>query len=532
VNGYYYVTEQNLSSSRVVVRSGAFNLLGYAASSLFVLFLVPLIVHYVGAEMFGLWSLMLALTGYLGLADVGLATSFTKYVAEFSTQKDPVRVNRVMTHGLVFYAVLSLVFLVVGYTAFPYLFNLLNIPAQQFENARTIFLLSLLSFGASSIGSVFASILSGIQRTDLLSIIMSIAFAVKLAAMSATLVLGWGISAMVSADVLTTVLTSIPLYLASKRCLPYLEIRFRSYDHALMKTLLRFGSHLQVSRVAEAILLQFDKLLISRFVGLSSVSMYDFGSRPLARLRALEVSSVGALIPAISELQASNNDQRIVSAMSRSSKYLGMMSFPVFGFLFFFADPIIEVWLGKGYGQAALTMKILVVSYCLNVLASPVGFVGQGRGETKYQMWVAAAQSILNIVLSFTLIRNFGYFGAVVGTAIAMCIGALLLIAWYGKRVVENPVALHVKLWMKPFISSLLALFSVRAIFSLIAGHQERSLLAMELVLALVSAVVLCTFAYRWTKTLTQDDRTFLAGVLPGKLQRALHVLAPSTVGG
>ena len=53
--------QESLSSSRAVVRSSFFNLIGFGVSVLYMVLLVPLVVRYVGIDQYGLWTLILAL---------------------------------------------------------------------------------------------------------------------------------------------------------------------------------------------------------------------------------------------------------------------------------------------------------------------------------------------------------------------------------------------------------------------------------------------------------------------------------------
>ncbi len=498
------------------------------SSALYVFLLVPLLVHFVGTEAFGLWSLMLALTGYLGLADLGLATSFTKYVAEYASARNFAKVNQVMLQGLLFYGGLCLVFLVVGSAAFPPLVSILKLPEAQYKLARLVFLLCLVSFGASSLGSVFASVLSGIQRTDMLNIIMACSFAVKLAVIAVALQMGFGLPGMVVADILTSVLTFLPLYIAIKKCIPEVSLRPHPYDHGLMKKLLRFGTHLQVSRIAEVIQLQFDKLLLTRFVGLPAVSMYDFGSRPLSRLRALPVAAVGALVPAVSELQSEQNNQRIASALVRSTRYLSIITLPLFGFLVCFAHRIMDVWLGAGFNQAALTMQIFALTYCYNVIASPYSFVAQGTGETRYQMLSSAGQAVLNILLSSIFVVIYGYFGAVVGTAISMLVGVTVFVGWYGKRVHDSPLTQLAVSTIKPVLGTGFALaiaLLLHSFFFLELSSTSRLLQAMELIGIFLFFAAVYAVCLRWMKCLSSDDKNFLTSLFPRKWEGVIRVL-------
>jgi hypothetical protein len=80
--------DDRLSSSRAVVRSGIFNLAGFGVSALYMILLVPIVLFYLGREQYGLWTAVLAITGYIGLADLGVSTSFVTYIARYVANLD------------------------------------------------------------------------------------------------------------------------------------------------------------------------------------------------------------------------------------------------------------------------------------------------------------------------------------------------------------------------------------------------------------------------------------------------------------
>ena len=70
----------------------------FGVSVAVVFFITPLFIRVLGADSFGLWSLVFALVGVVGLLDFGLLTTTTKYVAESKGRRDvrrrPTSANR------------------------------------------------------------------------------------------------------------------------------------------------------------------------------------------------------------------------------------------------------------------------------------------------------------------------------------------------------------------------------------------------------------------------------------------------------
>lgn len=520
--------QESLSSSRAVVRSSFFNLIGFGVSVLYMVLLVPLVVRYVGIDQYGLWTLILALTGYVGLVDLGMGTSFVPYIARYASLGSHDDVNKVIRHGLLFYSCLSVLVIGVGYGISPWLFALVRIPDAYLESARLLFFIALVGFGFSSVAGVFGSVLSALQRMDTYNTVLAVLLIGKFAAIMGALTLGYGLFGLMMADLVVGGLGLVPMVMLTRKHFPRLELRWRGYDPVMMKTLLKFGTQLQISRIADAVQSQFDKLILSRFIGLSAVSMYDFGSRPGGRLRALPLTAVSSLIPAVSALDAEDNKARIQAAWIRSTRYLAIVAAPLFAFFICFADDIVYVWLGDGYRQAALTLRILSCAHVVTVIASATALVSQGMGEPGIQMRSTLIQATLNIILSTTFVYLFGFYGAVAGTTISVVIGSLLLFVWYGRRLVERPFETFFRVTFGPLLSiipSIIMGLGILLVAERVLGFATRAERGGLLVLVALVFLALYGIMVVWSKTLSSDDRGFIEGVIPSRLKYFLRFL-------
>src|ERR1700730_16315922 len=70
-------------AARNVLSNWATYLLSGAVS----FFLSPFIVRHLGNSAYGVWVLLVSLTGYLGFLDLGIRGAVTRYVAKFYSEK-------------------------------------------------------------------------------------------------------------------------------------------------------------------------------------------------------------------------------------------------------------------------------------------------------------------------------------------------------------------------------------------------------------------------------------------------------------
>ena len=93
------------SLTQVVITNTAFNILGKSWGIIIALFLTPYTISCIGVERYGVWALVSVVTSYFGLLDLGIGSSYVKYIAEYHTKRDCLQINRIVNSGLAFYGV-------------------------------------------------------------------------------------------------------------------------------------------------------------------------------------------------------------------------------------------------------------------------------------------------------------------------------------------------------------------------------------------------------------------------------------------
>ena len=143
--------------------------LKFLVNMVVVFFLTPYIVAKIGIDAFGLWTLVFAIIGILGLMDFGFATAAVKYVAECIGAKDHERLGELVSTLFVLYAAIGIACIgAVALAAGPAasLFGLDTGDAQSFTHL--VWLLGLV-VAASFPASVFRAAMTGAGRMDVVN---------------------------------------------------------------------------------------------------------------------------------------------------------------------------------------------------------------------------------------------------------------------------------------------------------------------------------------------------------------------------
>jgi O-antigen/teichoic acid export membrane protein len=445
--------------SQKIIRNTLFNIVGRFWSFVIFFILTPYIINHIGVERFGIWAVVSVLTGYLGLFDLGISTSFVKYIAEYHTLRDYGKINHVANTGFLFYLIFSFVVIALAMIFIHPILSLFHIPPSLYSEAVFVFCLGLILFGVSNSFNVFGAIQNGLQRMDISN---KVAIAVSIPSVAGTVIAleyGYGLPGLMMNNAFIILMTSVINVIVAYKIFPAFKFSPLSLsDKETFRLLFTFGYRVQVSAIASAIHFQMDKFLLAFFLNVSCVTYYTVASQTAASVREIPLLLLRAILPAASEIDAGKNREALNVLYFRSLKYIVLVGVCLLTVTFLLADPFLDLWLGTGYATSANTLKILMAGYFFNILTGPGYFILNGMGKPQYGMRSSILAMVMNLILGIVLVMGIGYYGVVIGTTLSMIAAALYFIVMY-HRVMEVPLWNMVKnLFLKPFFSGGLVL--------------------------------------------------------------------------
>src|SRR5262249_41191743 len=236
-----------------------------------------------------------------------------------------------------------------------------------------------------------------------------------------------------------------------------------------------YGAKMQVSRFGGLICFQVDKLIISRFLGIASVSFYEISSRLTSFMRAVPLVLISALIPATSELGARNDRAKIRQTYYIASKYVCLLTVAVVAYLMLEARSIVNFWIGRpGFDTSVVLIQILAIGYGVNVMGGAASQTGAGIGRPEFDMKSTVLLGVLNPILSLVLVHRFGAAGAAAGASIALVVAAVYLLIIFHRYYLENSVwTLFREVQIRPIVASSIASFAVAGLHTIVPQFVE-----------------------------------------------------------
>lgn len=401
-------------------------MLGYSFGALTAFLITPYTVHNLGDQLYGLLVMAGILVGYFGLLDLGINTSFVKFISEAEAKGDRRAIGTVVSTGVMFYLLLSVLLGVPAFIWSGRIADLLNVSAELQGPASFAVRAGVVLFVASSLSAPVSSVQRGMQRMDITNKLGM--FFALLGAIGTVLVIkaGYGFEGVMSVTVGTACLKALSDSAAAFYVCPGLSVSWRLADKVCFRRLFMFGLKLQVAKISGILSAHLDKLLILYFLSAGMLTAYQVGNMIVVYAVSAFVLATNALLPAFTEIFHAGSERAAIEGYEMGTAYLSFAAAPAFVFLMVFAPELIRLWMGEGYGAAALALRVLSAGWMVNTILGSVGgaFV-QALGRPEVQMRGALLNIFLNPLLSIALIYAAGFPGAVTGTSLSVAVSAL-----------------------------------------------------------------------------------------------------------
>ena len=312
---------------------------------------VPLTLHYLGDERFGLWMTIGSLNALLAFADFGLGNGLLNAVAEASGRDDPAAIRRLVASaaamlGTVALALLMLLVPAVLLFDWSSTFGLTD-PAAMRELRP-----ALLVFAACFVLNVATGFIPrtqlGLQMGFLNGIASAIGSLLGLAAVLLAIHQGaglpWLVAALMGGPLLALVASGGWLFARQRRDL---VPRRADVEAPSMARLARLGGLFFVLQIAAALAYASDNLVGARSAGAAAVGEFAVAAKLFSAVAIVVPIFLGPLWPAYGESIARGDIAWVRRTLLRASLSAGLVSGLAAVALVLLFGPITELWLHR-----------------------------------------------------------------------------------------------------------------------------------------------------------------------------------------
>lgn len=423
--------------SEVVSKERTYNYLrqvksavGYRAVAMVASFLVvPLMIHYLGQEQFGVWSTLLTILSWVTFFDLGVGNGLRNKVAESLAKGETREAGSYVASSYSLIGMIALALWIVVsagsyFVSWQDVFNTQEISENILSEAvRIAAFFILLNFWVGLIGAL----LGAVQKTSLVALgqmitnllVLTFTFALtKITEPSITnLALVYGISIVIA-----NILLSLWFYNSRP------ELRPRIYlDKNHMRSILTIGLQFFSIQLAALVIFTTDRMLITQLFGPEYVTEYEV----VFKLFSVITFVHGLISAPLWSAYTDAYHRKDFSWIKRTLRIQLFIFVAISAAVFvtaLLANTLISLWIGEAF-QASSSLIIgfallAILSVWNNVFGSILGGIGKIRLGSIYTIFTA----ILNLPISyyFSVVLEYGLAGVIFGTIASITISSIL----------------------------------------------------------------------------------------------------------
>ena len=375
-------------------------------------------IRYLSAAYLGVNGLFTDVLSILNFAELGIGTAMIFSMYEPAARNDEHKLAQLMNLYKWMYRAVAASVLIFGLILLPFLPYLIK-GGEGIENIRLIYMMYVLSSASSYLLNYKNSIYQAYQKGYIRA--------------------GWGMVCecgrtilQIVALVLTRnfilylaiqlVMQFVPNIIVSRKVdkeFPYLkecrELPEKEERNGILKNIGAMSMH----KLATIIVRNTDSLLMSSFIGLSTVGLYSNYRLVLTNLINLLGRFASGFSGSVGNLSALENPDKLYSIYKEMDFMFFIMAAYFAGGLMMLFNPFITIFFGGQYCFSLATVAIIVAEFYITRMRQTNLLFREAMGLFWNDRYKAVAESVINLVVSILLVKPYGVAGIVGGTIIS-----------------------------------------------------------------------------------------------------------------
>lgn len=471
-------------------------------STLLTVISIPLFLSLLGKEMYGVYSLVTTVSMVGFLINFGFTTLLIKFIGE---QGRSVESDRDIVTSFTLSTLLISIVVLIGLTLEgPILKNILQLPPNYLDSSTHIlFRCILISNIFLFLGEIPMAVLDSIHKIFVSNSLQFFNTFLNKTGIIIVLLSGGRIAAVGYVFLLTSFIWFMVLLFFFFRNWTFQSSHGLFYGFtATAQKQLRYGSRVYLTGISIFFYEPFTKILISHYIGLVEVGIFDIAFR----LKNIVWNLISKILYPLTPLIASQpSHERVRIVIDRISKKILLVVAPLIVMVLFVTRPFVWSWIGKDSESLIFSISTILSGYLLLLPSIPIYQYLMIKNHAEKTFYIQLLNALLSFVLFITTVPIWGY-PAAIYSFVGSVLCTNILSIYYQKKYLHSNYFLPIaNLVNSCLIAGVLVLF-----FAVVHTVINNDL--VEIIMDVMSALVIVPILFVKLKLFTKDDALFFFG--------------------
>jgi len=412
------------------------------------LLLIPLTIHSLDQEKYGIWITLYSIVSWFNIMDIGLGNGFrnkfAESIAKGQNEKAQEYINTL--YSSIFNISIGLFFIFLCIHPIVEWKSIFNVSDSFNENVNLLVIIVFALFCCQLLLKNISTILLAIQKTATSNSLLLIANVLSLIGIFVIQVLERqslfviGIVFMVAPVIVYTIATIVVFKTYLKEY--YIKIKLR-ISKVIFSELMGLGIKFFIIQVTGIIIFSSANLIITQLYGPEYVTPYNIASRLFITTQSLFTIITTPFWTAFTEANAKNDFDWVRKSVRMLLKIWMLFALGI-GILWLVSPFVYRIWIGKEVDVPSLLSLQFAILAIISTFQSPFIFYIYGVGKIKVVFIITLIQSIVFVPLALLLADglNMESSGVILATNICLLIPAILGPIQYRKLINNEAVGI------------------------------------------------------------------------------------------
>ena len=387
----------------------------YAAISVNILYTlasIPLALHYLDKDEFGLWALVTQLSGYLMLLEFGMNGAVARSLSDHKDHVEDGLYGSILRTGSLVFAIQGGLVAISGIALAWFAAPFFGLPPSMESSFTTLMAAQAVLSGIRLSLTTLGSPLWCHQRLDLSNLATSLSLIVAFFVLWFGFFIGWHLYSLLISTAIGTIVTLTFCFLSCKKLGFYPSHKYKGqFDPAIFRKLFHFGGGLFLMNLGAQLASASQIIIISRILGIEAAATWAICTKVFTMAQQFVSRIFDSSAGGLAEMFVRNELSRLKKRFRDLVAVSAIMASAVGAGIALMNGSFVELWTsGKVTWSPWNNYLLACVLFVTTVTRCHIGL----SGITKHisgMKYVYLIEGILFVFISILVVPSMGFIG-------------------------------------------------------------------------------------------------------------------------
>jgi O-antigen/teichoic acid export membrane protein len=397
----------------------------------------PFMLHMMGQNEYGLYSLVASVISYLTILDLGLGNAVIRYTAKFRAENKQEEQYEMFGMFFILYLIIGVLALFAGSALYLNVDNLFGdtMSALELDKARIMMLMLIFNLAFTFPMSIFGSVITAYERFVFPRVVNIVRILLNTIVMICLLKMGYKAVAMVVVQTIFNVLTLLLNFIYCKKELK-IKMYFRKFNWSFLREVAIYSFWIFLNVIMDKIYWSTGQFVLGAMVGTAAVAVFAVAIQLQNMYMQFSSAISSVFLPKVTSIVSTSDDRRVISDLfirTGRIQYI-VMAFILSGFIVF-GKQFVLLWAGPGYEDAYIISVLFFTSLLIPLIQNLGVTILQARNQMKFRSLLYIVIAFAALALQILFAKKWGGIGCAIAVSSALIVGqGFIMNIYYSKK--------------------------------------------------------------------------------------------------